>query len=148
MNDINVCLQELEYLKQISDALNPKAGYQGSVLGWSYVQIGYVFFYEKTVTYTGSAESHDIIFPKAIQLNRIEQIWNDATARDFSIRMMTAGSTSTYVELRAETADTGLNRITQAGIEYKYPGGSRLRMYYANTTAGKTVTIRVQVDEL
>ena len=148
----SACLQELTHLENMENYLKQLvgggSGFRGSSGGWSYLKVGKSWFYEKTVVYTGSEENHDIDFPVSVQLNRIEQVWNDATARDISVRVFTDPSLSYYVELRQSVSNTLLNQIIQVGAEYKYPAGSRLRMNYQNTTGAKTVTIRVQVDEV
>lgn len=87
-------------------------------------------------------------FPRAIQLNRVEQKFNDATARDISVRHYSDPSSTVYVEYLNLAADVSTNKIIQAGNEYKYGRNSRLQLYYANFTAGKTVEITVQADEL
>ena len=116
--------------------------------GWTTMQVGKSWFFERTITYTGAAQTIDLNISHAFQLNRIEQIWNDATSRDFSIRIFTDPSLVHYVELDTQTSNTALNRIIQAGIEYKYVAGSRLRFYFTNTTLNKTDTVRIQLDEL
>ncbi len=116
--------------------------------GWTFEKAGKSHFFERVVTFAGTTMSIDLDFPKSVQLNRVEQVFNDATARDFSIRVFTDPSLSYYIELDTQAASTALNRVVQAGLEYKYPSGSRLRLYYSSFTVGKTVTIRVQVDEL
>ncbi len=151
-NGIEACLQELELLKSIDASLKvlaqPITSFQEIIDGWTVTRTGKSLFYKKTITYTGSAESHDIVFPRPVQLNRIEQVWNDGIAKDFSVRIFMDPDTIYYAELDAQTTNTALNRIIQLGTEYKYPGDARLRMYYVNTTAGKICTVRVQGDEL
>ena len=147
-----LCLQELDFLKEISNSLKiltgPNSEFRGTIGNWSYRKVGRSWFFEQVVTYAGATQSIDVDFPNAIQLNRIEQVCNDATARDFSVRVFTDPALAYYIELDNQAANTALNRVIQAGAEYKYPAGSRLRLYYSNFTVGKTVTIRVQVDEL
>ncbi|KPQ42201.1 MAG: hypothetical protein MPEBLZ_03251 [Candidatus Methanoperedens nitroreducens] len=135
-------------LKEIKDALSIDNHERGSYQGWDYYRIGKSLFFIQTLTYAGATMTLNLDFTKAVQMNRLEQVWNDATARDLSLRMYSNASNSAYVELDNAAANTALNRIIQAGIEYKYTAGSRLQFYYSNFTVGKTVTIVVQADEL
>jgi hypothetical protein len=152
------CNDEMQVLLSINNntklihdmmmGLHSAPGFNGNDSGWKFYHIGKSWFYEQVVTYPGAAVSVDLNLPKACQLNRIEQIWNDATAKDFSIRVFTDPSSSSYIELDTQTANTATSRLLQAGIEYKYPAGSRIRIYSGSNTATKTDTIRIQVDEL
>ena len=146
------CLEELTILNKIeahlSKLVNGDPGFRDNKDGWSLYRIGKSVFFQKTVVYTGSEENHSINFPLAIQINRIEQVWNDATAKDFSIRLFTDPALTSYVELAADTTNIATSRIIQAGTEYKYPAGARLTLNYQNTTGAKTCVIRIQVDEL
>ena len=147
------CLQELEWLKSIDARLKllvtpESSGYRGNKGSWTYYKVRNSFFYEQIVTYTGATQNVDLDFPNASQLNRIEQIWSDATARDFSCVVYTDPSLSSVIQLDTQVTNTATSRLLQLGSEYKYPSGSRLRIIYANTTISKTVTIRIQVDEL
>lgn len=151
MDALEECLAQTAILRSIDSGIKKitaRDTERGDKDGWSYLRVSKSWFFEQTVTYAGSAQSVDLTIVRAFQLNRIEQVWNDATARDFSIRMYTDPSLSFYAELDKQTANTALNRIIQAGTEYKYPASSRLRCYYENTTAAKTCRVRVQVDEL
>ena len=120
---------------------------RGTVNGWNYIKVGKSWFYERTVTYDGNANTQDIDFLKSIQLNRIEQIWNDTTTKDFSVRVF-SDTMIGYAELKNRTGSTATSDVLQLGMEYKYPAGARLRIYSGTNTTAKTDTIRVQVDEL
>lgn len=149
--EMEVCYQELELLKSIDKGIKAllfSQPFQDTIDGWTRKQVGKSFFYEITVTYTGAAQTIVLNFPKPLQLNRIEQIWNDVTPRDYSIQMFTNPAVISYIELRNEVNNIALNMFIQAGNEYKYPGASCLKIYYVNTTAAKTCTVRVQCDEL
>jgi len=165
------CLTPTQILKSIDATINSFLGYFASIDtslrallavqatlrvsqdmrdtmdGWSRLKAGKSWFYEKTVTYTGAANTQDISFPVSIQLNRVEQIWDDDTAKDFSVRIGNA-SMSAYIELDTKTSNIATSRILQLGTEYKFPSSSRLRVYSGTNTDTKIVTIRVQVDEL
>ncbi len=123
-------------------------GYRGVIDGWTYLNVGKSWFYSKTIIYTGSAENHDLNFPVSVQLNRIEHIWNDATAKDFSIQVFTDPSSAYYTVLRSAAGNINTSRWLQLGLEYQFPTGTRLRFVYTNTTATKTCTVRIQVNEL
>ncbi len=148
------CSRSIELLESINKSLESinKTFERGSIRGrngsWSFEKVGKSYFFEQVVAFAGATMNVDLDFPKSLQLNRIEQVFNDATARDFSVRVFTDASLAYYVELDTQAANVSLNRVIQAGAEYKYPSGSRLRLYYSSFTAGKIVTIRVQVDEL
>jgi len=129
-------------------SLVPNGSIRGSTNGWTYLHVGKSWFYEKVVTYNGSANTQDLDFPVSVQLNRIEQVWNDTTTKDFSVRVYTDPGLAYYVELDTQTGNTATSRLLQLGSEYKYPSGARLRIYSGTNTNAKTDTIRVQVDEL
>jgi len=122
--------------------------FRGNIDGWDYEHVGKSWFYTRTVTYTGSASTIDLSFPHSVQLNRIEHIWNDTTTKDFSVRVISEPSSAAYIELDTQTGNTSTSRILQLGSEFKYPSGSRLRIYSGTNTNTKTDTIKLQVDEL
>lgn len=122
--------------------------FRGNVDGWDYLHVGKSWFYSKTITYTGSANTTDLSFVPSIQINRIEHIWNDTTTKNFSVRIFSEPSLSSYIELDTQTGNTSTSRILQLGNEFKFPSGSRLRIYSGVNTNLKTDTIRIQVDEL
>lgn len=122
---------------------------RGNTQGWTYYRIGKSWFFEQTVTFdSGSSQNVDLDFPRAVQLNRIEQVWNDATSKDFAIRFFATPDSTYYSEVVTETGNVNTSWVTQLGTEYKFTSGSRLRLNYANYTADKTVNIVVQADEL
>jgi len=122
--------------------------FRGHVDGWDYEHVGKSWFYTRTVTYTGAASTVDLSFPHSVQLNRIEHIWNDTTTKDFSVRVISEPSSAAYIELDTQTGNTSTSRILQLGSEFKFPSGSRLRIYSGTNTNTKTDTIKLQVDEL
>jgi len=122
--------------------------FRGNRDGWEYLHIGKSWFFHKVVTYTGAANTCDLSFPLSIQLNRIEQVWNDTTTKDFSIRVYGNPSSSAYVQLDTQIGNIHTSEILQLGTEWKYPAGSRLRIYSATNTDTKTDTIEVQAEEL
>lgn len=131
-------------IKKLTDGLYER----GNLMGWTYYKKGKRRIYEQTVTYTGSAQTVNLDIECMFQLDLVVQIWNDATARDFSVRMFTDPSSTAYMELDAQTVNTALNRVSQGGPEYTYPPASRLQMYYANTTAAKTCKVTVMLSEI
>ncbi|MDD5616323.1 MAG: hypothetical protein PHH85_08995 [Candidatus Methanoperedens sp.] len=153
-----LCQQELSTLQKMAASLEniylyltgqtSTPSFQGNQDGWTYTHVGKSWFFNKVITYDGNANTQDLNIPRSFQLNRIEQIWNDATAKDFSIRVFSDPANIAYIELDTQTANIATSRLVQAGIEYKFPGGSRLRIYSGANIAGKTDTIKIQVDEL
>ncbi len=144
MNRIAVTVNKI-YLWLTGQISSPTT--RGTTNGWNYLKVGKSWFYERVVTYAGAANTQDIDFLKSVQINRIEQIWDDTTTKDFSIRVFSDTMIS-YVELDTQTGNTATSRLLQLGTEYKYPAGSRLRFYSGTNTNAKTNTIRVQADEL
>lgn len=140
-------------LASIDNTLKPAGTARGKKNGWTYLQVGKSWFFEREITYTGAAltidlDFSDTIVADAIQLNKIEQIWNDSTAKDFSIRIYGNPQSDYYIDLDNQTGNTGTSRMIQLGIEFKYPVISRLRIFSGANTINKTDLIKVQVDEL
>jgi len=154
----SLCQQELSVLQKIAASVEniylyitgqiPTPSFQDSNDGWTRTHIGKSWFWSKMITYAGAANTQDLILPTSCQLNRIEQVWDDATAKDFSIRVYTDPGSAAYIELDTQTGNTATSRLLQLGSEYKYPRGSRVRIYSANNTNAKTDTINIQADEL
>lgn len=143
------CNESLEILKEIRDALRIGDGERGyTAEGWSFYRIGKSVFYERSITYDGNAVSMDLQFPHAIQINRIEQIWNDATAKDAEIRVLANPSSAYYIVLDSVTGNIATSRLIQLGQEYKYTVATMLRIHYATNTNAKIVTVRIQADDL
>lgn len=121
----------------------------GNIGAWEYERRGKSWFFTQTVTYAGVTQNVDLDFFKGVRINRVEQIWNDATAKDFSIRMFTVPSSATYYsQLQNLTGNIETSEVLQLGSEYEYPAGTRMRFAYANYTAGKIVKIIVQATEI
>jgi len=143
------CNESLELLREIREALRTGDGERGyTAEGWSFYRKGKSVFYERSITYTGAAVSMDLQFPVAIQINRIEQIWNDATAKDSEIRVLSNPSSAYYIVLDSVAANIDTSRLLQLGLEYKYTAATMLRIHYATNTNAKVVTVRVQADDL
>lgn len=150
----SICQEELGILRKLLITVNnlylyltgqiSTPSFRGNDSGWAYLHVGKSWFYSKTITYTGSASTQDINFPKSIQLNRIEQIWDDDTTRDYSIRVFTIPGA--YTELDTQTGNTDNNMVLR--LDDKYPSGTRLQFYSGVNTNLKTNTILIQVDEL
>lgn len=143
------CNESLEILKDIRDRLKVENGARGyTAEGWSFYRIGKSVFYERSITYDGNPASLDLQFPVATQINRIEQIWDDATAKDAEIMVLANPSSVYYIVLDSVTANTNTSRLLQLGLEYKYTAATMLRLYYGTNTNGKILTVRVQADDL
>lgn len=115
--------------------------------GWAWHRIGKSWYYNRTVTFAGTTQQIDLFLPRAVQLNRVEQIFDDATSKDYSVRIYPAASAN-YAELETVTTNTDTSRVLQLGIEFKYPQSTKLSIYYSNYTVGKIVDIRIQADDI
>lgn len=152
--------QSLQMLPQIlSSNLNKPAPVQatseyGTLNNWVYEKVTSItgkvsWFYEQQVTYVGTTQSVNLDFPRAMKVNLVEQIWNDASSKTFAIRKYSNPSTVTnpYSTVQTVAADVETDRILVID-DFKMSAGSRLQFYYSSYTAAKIVTIRVQADEL
>lgn len=143
------CNESLELLREIRNLLGKEDGERGyTPEGWSFYRKGKSVFYERSLTYDGNPASLDLQFPNAFQLNRIEQIWNDGTAKDAEVRVLSNPSSAYYIILDSVTANIDTSRLLQLGLEYKYTAATMLRLYYATNTNAKILTVRVQADDL
>ncbi len=140
-----ILLREEVWLKKIAQE---DSSYRGQFGQWTWIRKGKANFFYQLVTFTGSTMDIDLSLPFVFQLNRITQVFNDATARDFEIRVYDDPSIDAYASLLAATGNISTSVVTQRGEEYRYEMNARLRLHYANYTASKTVRIRVQVNEL
>jgi len=120
----------------------------GKENGWNWYRVGKSWFYTQRVTYAGTTQTVNLDFPMAVQVNRIEQKWNDTTAKDFEVRHYSDPSQTSYAIYLSTDADANTSVIIQAGIEYKYGRNSRMQFFYENYTVGKILDLMVQVDEL
>lgn len=149
---------DIGYLKTIAISLNniflfltgqiSSPSFRGNQDGWDYLHVGKSWFYFKTITYTGIASTVDLSFISSIQLNRIEQVWNDNTTKSYSVRMFSNPSLNSFSELEKQTGNINTNRILQLGDTFQYPSGSRLRFYCSVNTNLKTNSILIQAVEL
>lgn len=117
---------------------------------WTAKRKGKSVVYEYQFVYAGVTTTINLDFLRAASVGRIDQIWNDATAKDISNRIYSDAGNAYYSELKAVLADTNTSIIlspTSEG-ELKFPVGGRLQFYYANYTAGKICKIVVAVTEL
>lgn len=150
------CTRSIELLQQLLDTTlmhhnmihGRTPSYNDTFGDWKRTKVNKTYFFEQTITFAGSTMTVDLNLPSSFQLNRIEQVFSDTTARDFDERVFTIPGSSAYIELKTVLADVSLNNYTQLGNEYKYPATSKLQIYYANFTVGKTVIIKIQLDEL
>lgn len=141
------CSRSIELLEDIVGATQQLAGikqrsFVSNYDGWEIIKTGKSGFAKRIITFEGAAVTFVLLFPRAVQINRIEVSWDDATAKDQTIQI---GQTLLDVVL----ANTSTSRIIQLGSEYKFPGGTKISFIYsANNTNGKIMTIAVQADEL
>jgi len=155
-----VCGDSLTQLRNIGDHLTSLHNliikyfepipFRGIQDGWNKIQIGKSLFYERVITYAGAPGpvTYQLYLKNSSQVNRIEQVWNDATAKDISIRAYPNISGLGYVQLQTLTTDTNTSELLQLGTEFKYPAGARIDFVYENFTNAKTVQILLQADEL
>lgn len=106
--------------------------------------------FDRRITHDGSAQSVDLPsrFPNGIKLNRVAQMWNDGTAKDFDIRAYIGNTGDVYARLEGQTTDTNQWWYSPFGEEFIFLKLEKLTMYYANTTNGKTVDVSIQLEEL
>lgn len=142
------CSESLEILRQIRDAIASQEHYKNEKDGdWTITKIGKHLFIGKSLAYSAASSTHDINFPRAVEIKSVSQIWNDATAKDFAVRACTNPVTADYVNIDTATANTDTDTFIQ-DINLKLPPGGQLRISYANCTVAKIVNIVIQVDEL
>lgn len=137
---------------------------QGDYEGWDYKQVEVTevgkdgeiikkvqWEFHRNVTHDGNAQT--ISLPTArfssigFQINRIRQLWNDTTSKDFEIRVY-GGLENQYDLIRKYTSDTTQSDIMPGGEFFIYLKTSKIDFVYANTTNGKTVDITIQLEEL
>lgn len=138
-------LRQEDWLKKLANA---DGSYRGQVGSWTWVRKGKAHFFYQLVTFAGSTMNIDLTLPFVFQLNRITQVFNDATAKDFDIRVYEDPAIDAYASLLNATGNTSTSVVTQRGEEYRFETNARIRLYYSNFTADKTVRIRIQVNEL
>lgn len=108
---------------------------------------GYDVTYEHTETYAGSTTNLNLDFKTQVMVKRIELVWNDATARDYEIRMYSDKDNSIYYSvIRTEIANTKTSTIIS--LDFVYPAGSRLQFYFSSYTAAKINKILIAIEEL
>lgn len=145
------CPESLETLKNIEQLLKIMANELPAINerynDWDLRRNGKSLFFSKTITYDASGTQQAVIdFPRDVQINWIWQIWNDATAKDSDVRLYVNPSSTAYAALDTQTANTQTSRLLLHGEQY--PSGTRLLIQYANYTADKTVTVKVNATEL
>ncbi|WP_143311810.1 hypothetical protein, partial [Candidatus Methanoperedens nitratireducens] len=126
------CHESLNLLEKILNALQILTGEKESVerqqiynFGvWTAKRKGKNVSYEYSAAYAGTTTDLIIDFPKTSQINRIEQMWNDATAKDFDLRTYREGNSAYYTSLNTKAANVDTSIINQLGAEYKYPAGA------------------------
>ncbi len=121
-----------------------------TIQGWTYKKEGKSIVYEQQITYSGTTTTINLDFLTAAAVKRIDQIWNDGTAKDLSVRLYSDAANIYYSELKKVLADTNTSIILSPSSdqELKFPSGGRLQFYYANYTAGKICKIVTAVDEI
>jgi len=117
---------------------------------WAASRAGKSITYKYQETYSGAPGpiTRQLLLEGYCQVNRIDQIWNDATAKDCEIRAFSEASNTYYSLLQDLAGNTSTSETLQLGQEYKYPMGGRLDFVHENFTNGKIMKIIVQVDEL
>ena len=151
----------VDVLMSIRDKTTVPESHKTVYDSWTVIGVGKSWFLERLVTFAGTTITVNLdlllaikalqkktVLPDAFQLNRITQIFNDATSKSFSVRLYDNPACSDFVELDTQTGNTATSRLMQGGTEYKYPAEFRVQLYYSDFVIGKTVRIRVQVDEL
>lgn len=104
----SACLQELSLLESIDDSLknlvgdpaqNTNTRYEHGV--WTAKRKGKSVVYEYQFVYAGVTTTINLDFlPAAAAVKRIDQIWNDATAKDISVRLYSQAASTYYSELK------------------------------------------------
>ncbi|HWQ95918.1 MAG TPA: hypothetical protein VN368_00960 [Candidatus Methylomirabilis sp.] len=111
--------------------------------------INYQVLYEHTETFAGSTTTLNLDFFVNVNIQRIELIYNDSTAKDYEIRIYSDYNSDSYYNLLdkgTSNQDTPLmNYDPMSGM---MPAGSRLQLYFSNYTAGKIVKIVVGAEEI
>ena len=118
--------------------------------GWNAKKIGKSRIYEQQIVYAGAPGpiTYSLVLETSGQLNRIEQLWDDATAKGATITVRNTPNAAYAASLQALVGNTSTSEVLQLGDEYKYSMGATLFFTYANYTDAKIVRIIVQVDEL
>jgi hypothetical protein len=116
--------------------------------GWAEKRgAGYEVTYERTETYSGTTLILDLDFATQAMLKRIELMWNDATSKDYEIRVFSDfNNSSLYSLIKKETGNTETSEITF--MDFVYPPGARVQLYFENYTAGKICKVLVAMEEL
>ncbi len=146
-----VCPPAIELLTEIKDILKrtfdaSSMSIRGNNNGWNTLNVGKSWVYNRTGTFAGTTTTFVIDFPKAVQLNRVVQLFNDATAKNYDVRIYSQGGSTLYASLDTKTGDTSTQIVDLT--DYKIGALGRISIVYASYTAGKTFEIDIQVDEL
>lgn len=123
-------------------------GYKGIVDGWNFNVQEHYYTFSRSLTFDATTQDIDLIVPFFFHLCKLEQRFNDATARTWSLRVNTDLTLSTYTELANATASVAISSLTQMGLEYFYPPATRVRLEYSASTAGKTVDIVISIHKM
>ena len=123
---------------------------------WTASRTGKSIVYEHQEAFAGSPGpvTTNLSLEAFGQVNRIEQLFTNAagdpsaSAKDISVRVLTAPSNTRYLKLQNILADTMDSELLNLGDEYKYPIGTVLKFVYENYTDTDVFKIIVQVDEL
>jgi len=135
-------------MMEVSDMQTTTVTY--SYNGWNAKKIGKSRIYEREIVYAGAPGpiTYSLVLETSGQLNRIEQLWNDATAKDATITIRNTPNAAYSASLQALAGNTSTSEVLQLGDEYKYSIGATLTFSYANYTNAKIVRVIVQVDEI
>ncbi len=160
------CPQSLEFLSQISNHLaniydTLKMHHEmihGRVNtfidrtqdGWTRKKTGKAYTFEQTITYDGVTDTVSLVFPVRMSIMRIDQIWNDATAKDIEIELFSDASNASFADLKKVLANTDTSMIISPTTidELAFAPNGKISFVYANNTAGKTCKIVIVAREL
>jgi hypothetical protein len=141
--------------KQIQDWYNQVYGLVNTQINqnqdrWTVKKTGKEYTFEQTLTYTGSTATVNLQFDRRMSVKRIDQIWDDATAKDIDVRIYSDASSVLYAVLLNATTNTDTSKITSAltESELSFAPNGKLQFVYANNTVAKICKIVVIAEEL
>lgn len=144
------CTELYALLNRIANLLDPTVqGSSRDTYGdWTRERKGCHWFLERTVTYATDPTTFDITFSNAMMVQYIEQIWDDDTAKNFSIRKYTSPGSTVYSDWNTKTLNQDTSDITLFTDGLLISSGSRIKIIHDTLTAGKITTVKIQVDEI
>lgn len=146
-----MCAESRQLLQNILDEIkSPREGSEFLKYGdWNYYRKGRTYFYRQMVIYAGTTKTIILNLQRAARIKEVFQVWNDATAKDFSVQICSLPSATVvdWVQIDTQLANIATDRAT-TDLNMIYPPGSQLRFVYQNYTAGKIVIAGVILEEL